>query len=113
MLYQGTMVELGNVDKVIKQPKHPYTQLLVNSIPLPDPKRRWQKKTTQEVLAKPPSGINRGCRFAARCPHVMSKCWESPPPLYGVAHDCAVACYLYSDFPALDKADVMGLYTQS
>lgn len=113
MLYQGTMVELGNVDKVIKEPKHPYTQLLVNSIPLPDPKKRWNKRTAREVFAKPPSGKNLGCRFAERCPHVMAKCWDSQPPLYGVEQDRAVACFLYSDFPALDKAEVTGLYTRS
>jgi peptide/nickel transport system ATP-binding protein len=48
MLYQGSMVEIGNVDKVIKNPRHPYTQLLISSIPLPDPKsvgvRAWPEK---------------------------------------------------------------------
>ena len=113
MLYQGTMVEVGSVDKVIKDPRHPYTQLLINSIPLPDPKKRWNRRTTREILAKPPAGKNLGCKFAERCPHVMSQCWESPPPLYGVDKDRVVACFLYSDSPPLDKAEVMSLYTRS
>jgi peptide/nickel transport system ATP-binding protein len=112
MLYQGAMVELGSVDKVIKDPRHPYTQLLVSSIPLPDPKRRWGKGTTREADAQPPSGKNMGCRFAPRCPQVMSMCWESRPPLFGLDHDRAVACFQFLDSPALDKSDVMGLYRQ-
>jgi peptide/nickel transport system ATP-binding protein len=111
MLYQGSAVEVGSVDKVIKDPRHPYTQLLVNSIPLPDPKKRWSKGTSREAPRKPPEGKNLGCKFAPRCPHVMPKCWQSPPPLYGLDRDRAVACYLYDKAPALDKAEVMSLYT--
>jgi peptide/nickel transport system ATP-binding protein len=113
MLYQGSMVELGNVDKIIKNPRHPYTQLLVSSIPLPDPKRRWGKGTVREKLAKAPDGVNLGCKFAERCPHVMSQCWQSPPPLYGLDRDRAVACYLYEKSPALNQADVTSLYTRN
>lgn len=110
MLYQGCAVEVGNVDKAIKDPRHPYTQLLVNSIPLPDPKKRWGKSITREALAKPPTDKNMGCKFAPRCPHVMPKCWNAPPPLYGLDPDRGVACYLYDNAPALDKAEVMRLY---
>jgi oligopeptide/dipeptide ABC transporter ATP-binding protein len=113
MLYQGSMVELGSVDKVIKDPRHPYTQLLVSSIPLPDPKKRWGKGAARETLATPPGGKNLGCRFAERCPHAMPMCWEAKPPLYGVDNDRAVGCYLYRESPVLDQADVMSLYTRS
>ena len=43
VMYQGAVVEVGDVEHVIKAPRHPYTQLLVSSIPLPDPKRRWDE----------------------------------------------------------------------
>ncbi len=112
MLYQGSMVEAGNVDKVIKDPRHPYTQLLVSSIPLPDPKKRWGMGAPQEALAEPPGGKNVGCKFAPRCPHVMPMCWKSQPPPYGLDSDRAVACFLFRDSPALDKAEVMRLYTE-
>jgi peptide/nickel transport system ATP-binding protein len=112
MLYQGSTVELGNVDKVIKHPRHPYTQLLVSSIPLPDPKQRWGKGAVRESLATPPSGVNKGCKFAPRCPHVMPMCWQAQPPLYAQADDHAVACFLFRESPALDKAEVINLYTR-
>src|SRR5262245_61373362 len=41
ILYRGSVAEVGSVDKVIKDPKHPYTRLLISSIPLPDPDRPW------------------------------------------------------------------------
>jgi peptide/nickel transport system ATP-binding protein len=111
MLYQGSMVEVGSVDKVIKDPMHPYTRLLVSSIPLPDPKRRWGKDTVRAAATEAHIGKNLGCRFADRCPYVMDMCWASPPPLYGMDGDRAAACYLYRESPALDKTEVMGLYS--
>jgi len=111
MLYQGTMVEVGNVDRVIKDPRHPYTQLLVSSIPLPDPRRRWSSVKGGETVVQPPTGKNMGCRFAPRCPYVMPMCWQSPPPLYKRDPDRAVACFLHRDAPVLAKEEVMQLYT--
>lgn len=111
MLYQGTMVEVGNVDKVIKDPRHPYTQLLVSSIPLPDPKRRWSNTKNGETTAKPPTAKNMGCKFAPRCPYVMPLCWQSPPPLYKRDPDRAVACFLHRDAPVLTKEEATQLYT--
>jgi oligopeptide/dipeptide ABC transporter ATP-binding protein len=100
ILYRGSVAEVGNVDKVISDPKHPYTRLLVNSIPLPDPDLRWGGQGEQDTRAAassmPPKAL-RGCKFANRCPYVMAECHEAPPPLYLTADDRAVACYLHKD----------------
>ena len=112
MLYQGMTVEVGSVDKVIKAPVHPYTQLLVSSIPLPDPKRRWGRDEVKPVVVERPAGkVNKGCKFAERCPYAMEMCYDSPPPLFATDDDRAAACYLYRDKPALDKEDVLRLYS--
>jgi peptide/nickel transport system ATP-binding protein len=96
MLYQGTVVESGNVDLVIKEPQHPYTQLLVDSIPLPNPKLHWgQREIKPRTGAVAGPGV--GCRFADRCPHVMTICQEKSPPAYQTHPQRAVACYLYQD----------------
>ena len=42
VLYRGSVAEAGDVEQVVQQPKHPYTQLLIGSIPSPDPRHRWQ-----------------------------------------------------------------------
>src|SRR5437868_15140949 len=79
ILYRGSVAEVGSVDKVIKDPKHPYTRLLVNSIPLPDPDIRWGQETEVERQAKS-SGARtaavHGWKFSNRCPFVMAECRE-------------------------------------
>ena len=58
ILYKGNLVEAGDVETVIKKPKHPYTQLLIDSIPEADPNKKWGKldmKKTQEKIVTAPS----------------------------------------------------------
>jgi peptide/nickel transport system ATP-binding protein len=100
ILYRGSVAEVGSVEKVIKDPKHPYTRLLVNSIPLPDPDLHWGGETDTQTKASVPSAHLkeiRGCKFSNRCPYVMPECREAAPPLFRTDDDRAVACYLYKD----------------
>jgi len=108
VLYRGSVAEVGSVEKVISDPKHPYTRLLVDSIPLPDPDIRWGRESGIETKASASTGIEgpapsappkelRGCKFANRCPYVMAECHQAPPPLYRTDDDRAVACYLHKD----------------
>ena len=99
VMYRGSVAEVGSVEKVIKDPQHPYTRLLVSSIPLPDPDIRWGGETDIEKKATAPgtSGEVHGCKFSNRCPFVMAECREKAPPLYKTANDRAVACYLYKE----------------
>jgi len=98
VLYRGSVAEVGSVDKVIKDPKHPYTRLLVGSMPLPDPDAHWGGQGVMESKAaavSAPAKELHGCKFANRCPYVMDECLEAPPPLYSTDDDRAVACYLH------------------
>ena len=100
ILYRGSVAEVGSVEKVIKDPKHPYTRLLTSSIPLPDPDIHWGGEGEIETRASAPRAPVeevRGCKFANRCPYVMAECQQAPPPLYLNDDDRAVACYLYKD----------------
>jgi peptide/nickel transport system ATP-binding protein len=99
MMYQGAVVEAGNVDLVIKDPQHPYTQLLIDSIPLPNPKLHWGQRVIQPRDRAIALNSNGGCRFADRCPHVMGICTEKMPPLYQTDENRVVACYLFQDAP--------------
>jgi peptide/nickel transport system ATP-binding protein len=97
VLYRGTVVEIGDIDHVIKNPKHPYSQLLVESIPRPDPTKRWTH-TPSPVRSYVPDSVMRGCKFAAYCPSVIPNlCLETPPPMYQTDSDRAVRCFLYKD----------------
>jgi len=110
ILYQGAVAEAGSVERVIRDPKHPYTQLLVASIPLPDRNRRWGG----DELQVPEASLGRtsaGCRFAPRCPHAMEVCWTTVPPRFQLDRDQLAACFLYRErevVPSPDGAAVFG-----
>jgi oligopeptide/dipeptide ABC transporter ATP-binding protein len=111
VLYLGTVAEVGTVERVIRTPKHPYTQLLVSSIPVADRRRRWGEDAPSETDATPhTSGSRVGCPFAPRCPSVMPMCRENPPPLFVPDGQRAAACFLYGDSPVLPTADVAAVW---
>jgi peptide/nickel transport system ATP-binding protein len=103
MLYQGTVTETGDTVKIIENPKHPYVQELIGSIPVPDPKTKWDTNIVlpddEQLRAK----VDSGCRFYPRCPHGQDHCLEKQPPLYQInAADHQAACYLYDDMPVAE-----------
>jgi len=106
VLYRGSVAEIGDVEKVIKEPKHPYTQLLVESIPQPDPEKKWDPNP----IAFAEHGSNeksRGCKFAVNCPFVIPDlCRITRPPLYRVDRNRAVRCFLYRDAPEIPGAEM-------
>ena len=110
ILYRGSVMEAGDVDTVIKNPQHPYTQLLIDSIPWPDLELQWGQ---QDIIVPDGSApqTRTGCKFARRCPHVKSVCWENPPPLYQVDKTRVAACYLYEGQPTMNKDDVGELFS--
>ena len=107
VLYRGSVAEMGSVDEVIRQPKHPYTHLLVSSVPLPDPDTHWGGDSATDVKRSATgSAPVHGCKFANRCPYVMAECRDARPPLYRTAERRAVACYLYKDSPQVSGKDM-------
>jgi oligopeptide/dipeptide ABC transporter ATP-binding protein len=97
LLYQGSIAERGKTTEVIENPKHPYVQLLINSIPVPDPTIRWGDERLMTLDDEQMRvSVTSGCRFYPRCPNRMDRCLAQHPPLYPVdrrGHDAA--CYLY------------------
>jgi peptide/nickel transport system ATP-binding protein len=93
VLYKGSLVEMGPIDDVISSPYHPYTQLLMSSIPLPDPSRRWQERVTAPEVSAARGPVS-GCKFYDRCPLRKEECRRAPPTLKKIGNRY-VACYLY------------------
>ena len=94
MLYAGKLVEAGSVREVFKEPLHPYTQLLIASLPSLEGKRRFKGiPGLPPLLLNPPSG----CAFHPRCPQVMSRCSLEVPSLKEVRPGRWVACHLYTE----------------
>ncbi|RLT34313.1 MAG: ABC transporter ATP-binding protein [Chloroflexi bacterium] len=99
LLYQGQTAERGDTVQVIENPKHPYVQLLINSIPVPDPKIKWGGDSLTSIDDEQMRGnVSSGCRFYPRCPSGMDRCLQQHPPLYTVgAGQHEAACYLYDE----------------
>jgi peptide/nickel transport system ATP-binding protein len=93
ILYRGCVVEQGETTKVIENPQHPYLKLLIDSVPIPDPNRRWD---TRILLDGDGSGDERkGCPFYSRCPVRATRCLTERPPLRLVeGENHQVRCYL-------------------
>nr|MDW8081639.1 ABC transporter ATP-binding protein [Candidatus Calescibacterium sp.] len=77
VMFRGNIVEMGRVEEVLGNPKHPYTRLLLASIPEPDPGKRHRERVV--LLEEREEYLRVGCRFAGRCPEVMEICREKPP----------------------------------
>lgn len=96
ILYEGTVTETGDATRVIGSPQHPYTQLLIGSVPTPDPSLKWSEDIAVSAEEELGTGDQAGCKFYRRCPRAMEECHLSPPPLYEVGDDGHFAsCYLY------------------
>ncbi|MBI3971577.1 MAG: ABC transporter ATP-binding protein [Chloroflexi bacterium] len=103
VLYRGSVMEAGDTETIVQDPQHPYTRLLIDSVPWPDPDRRWGQSELKPRDGDVPGG-DRGCKFAARCPLVMEQCYDAPPPLYQTDGTKRVAaCYLWNQAPALGR----------
>lgn len=95
VMYLGNMVEIGDADDIYHEPLHPYTQALLSSVPIPDPKVARNKKRIV-LEGELPSPINppSGCVFRTRCPKATERCAQEKPALKTVGNR-QVACFLY------------------
>lgn len=93
VMYLGRIVEIAPRAALFAEPRHPYTQLLLNALPPRHPRERKRPHLADEAPAAQ-APVRSGCRFAARCPQVMEMCLREDPALTsrGVGH--AAACHL-------------------
>lgn len=101
VMYLGRIVEIAERDELFSNPRHPYTQALLEAVPVPDPEiesRRPHRLITGEVpsVRNPPDG----CGFHPRCPKVISECTKTQPLLVSDGHT-QVACHLSTAKPPL------------
>lgn len=97
VMYMGRLVEYGSTESVIGQPIHPYTRLLIDSVPALDPKKRGEQDFEKYKEFEPVKEYN-ACCLIHRCPHVMEKCKVQRPNLKEVFPGHFSACFRNDEF---------------
>lgn len=95
VMYAGKVVETAPVFEIFKNPKHPYTRGLMDS--MPSLNTGTGRLSTIEGNVPNPINLPEGCYFAERCPHAMPKCLEGQPTNFKVASRHHVRCFLYNE----------------
>ena len=98
VLYAGRLVEWAPVEVVLNNAYHPYTRMLIESLPT-----LTHKKQLVGIPGMPPQLLNlpEGCPFAPRCPFVFDRCWEVNPEIQEPEPERTVACHLYPEHSSL------------
>lgn len=95
VMYAGQIVEQASVREIFKNPQHPYTQGLIQSVP----DMRYKKDTLYSIPGNvpKPGAITQGCRFAARCQFVYDRCLQENPELYEAEQQHEARCFLVEE----------------
>jgi oligopeptide/dipeptide ABC transporter ATP-binding protein len=94
VMYMGKVVEHSDIRRVFHEPKHPYTQGLMHSIP--SLAKRKERLEPIKGVVPDPYDLPPGCLFAPRCPHVMEICGKEEPPFFTVTEGHRAQCWLYA-----------------
>lgn len=95
VMYLGRQVELAPTAELFANPLHPYTRVLLSSIPVPNLDGRGRRREIIHGEVTSPIDPPDACRFCSRCPNAMNICRESEPELREAGHGHLVACHLY------------------
>ena len=103
IMYLGKLVEVGPTEQVLSQPQHRYTQLLLDSVPVPDPDANTAPTEASSSEVPDQIDVPTGCRFAPRCPLRQPVCTQAEPATVTVAPGHTVACHLVQAQDALQE----------
>lgn len=92
VMYLGSMMEVGQADKVFYEPKHPYSAALLSAVPIADPSRKNKQRIILEGDMPTPLNKPSGCAFRTRCPIAKPSCSEKIPEIVSKGEDQFVAC---------------------
>jgi microcin C transport system ATP-binding protein len=97
VMYAGRIVERGPVASIFQSPQHPYTEALLQSIPILGMTQAEPLRVIRGMVPSPMSWP-KGCRFASRCDHAFDRCWAESPPLFAAGIQES-ACWLCESGP--------------
>jgi len=94
VMYLGSVLEHGPVERVFTPPYHPYTEALLAAVPVPDPERAGPRVVLEGTIPRARE-VPRGCPFATRCPRkVGAICDDTPPPVQRLEGEHRIACHI-------------------
>ncbi len=105
VMYLGRLVEVGPTEGLFENPRHPYTEALLSSVPLPDPAKRKQLDVLEGDVPSP-INIPSGCRFRTRCKYATGRCAEIFPPAVELAPGQFAECLYDIDFSKKTQRDL-------
>ena len=94
VMYLANFVEVGDKEKIFKNPSHPYTQALLSAVPSPDPDKKMDRIILEGAIPSP-ANPPKGCKFHTRCSHCMEICKSVDPKFVELEEGHSVACHLY------------------
>ena len=94
VLYRGRVMESGPADDVAANPRHPYTEALLMSSPVPDREAQRERRVHRKALARSSERTSAGCPFAPRCPLVEERCWTERPLDLPRAGGGTISCHV-------------------
>ena len=98
VMNRGRIVEYGDAQKILTEPLHPYTCLLLECLPEPDPEKRWRESIKFSGIETKEFEVP-GCKFARRCPHAKDECLKTRPPRKEIKEGLKsryVDCFMYT-----------------
>jgi peptide/nickel transport system ATP-binding protein len=108
VMYVGKIVEIAETDALFNRPLHPYTEALLMSVPIPDPRRRGRKRVRLSGEVADPSNPPPGCAFHPRCQYATDICKTATPALTETAVGRLVACH-HADKLTLSGVDALAV----
>ena len=92
VMYLGNMVELAKTEQLFFKPLHPYTQALINAVPIPDPERAVKREPLSGDVPNP-TNPPKGCPFCTRCPYADERCHQEKPTLVEIEPGHFASCH--------------------
>jgi oligopeptide/dipeptide ABC transporter ATP-binding protein len=100
VMYLGQLVELAPKASLFANPRHPYTRMLLDAIPRPQPGQPARHQPLPAVEAASPGSVPAGCRFHPRCPYAIERCRVEEPVLEAAEAGHTAACHRKHELPA-------------